>query len=287
RALPFPRRGGDTLTPSLPVDPGVVRDAVVAAAAAAILPRYKSLAAGDIRQKTGPNDLVTAADIECQAILAESLGGLLPGAAVVGEEGGGTEAEACAAIAAAEWCWVIDPLDGTHNFVHGRPGFSTMVALVHRGIAIGGWIHDPISRETQHAVRGQGAWSGSARLRVAPARDLSAMTGVLYIGPRRAPALHARLKQVADALGPLSFQRAAGAEYLGLAAGRIHYAIFTRLLPWDHAPGGLIFREAGGHMAWWDGEPYRADTPRTEPMLLAPDAETWRALRDFFGQAPA
>ena len=270
---------------SLPVDPAAVQDIVITTAAEAILPRYQALAEGDVRQKSGPNDLVTAADIECQALLTERLGALLPAAAVVGEEGGGTDIEACAAIAAADWCWVIDPLDGTHNFVTGRTAFSVMVALVHRGTAVGAWIHEPISGETQCAVAAQGAWAGAAQLSVAMPADLHSMTGVLYVGPRRAPALHERIKQVRDALGPLSFQRAAGAEYLGLAAGRIHYAIFTRLLPWDHAPGSLIFREAGGHMAWWDGMPYRADTPRTVPMLLAPDESTWKALRAFFGTA--
>ena len=270
---------------ALPVDPAAVRDIVVAAAAAAVLPRFKALAAADIREKTGPNDLVTEADLHCQAILAERLGALFPQAAIVGEEGGGGEAEACSAIAAAEWCWVIDPLDGTHNFVHGRDGFAVMVALVHRGETAGGWIHDPIGGETQFAACGEGAWSGDRRLGVAAAAPLGAMTGVLYVGARRAPALHERVKQVREQLGPQSFRRSAGAEYLGLAAGRIHYAIFTRFLPWDHAPGSLIFREAGGHIAYWDGEPYRPDAARSVPMLLAPDEATWRELRGFFSPA--
>ena len=268
---------------ALPVDPAAVLTIAADAAAQAILPRYKQLAAGDIRQKSGPNDLVTEADIECQRIVTERLGKLFPEAAVVGEEGGGLEAEATAAIAAAEWCWVIDPLDGTHNFVHGRTGFFVMIALVHRGVTRAAWIHDPLGQITHHAVAGEGAWQGNRRLSVGRPGTLKQMTGVLYIGQKRAPALHDRLKSLKDSFGPLSFQRAAGAEYMGLAAGRIHYAVFTRLLPWDHAPGALIFREAGGHMAYWDGEPYRPDEARTEPMLLAPDTATWTTLRDLFG----
>jgi len=267
---------------ALPVDPATVLAITVEAAAAAIMPRYKMLAAGDIRQKTGPNDLVTEADLECQAILTERLGKLFPEADVVGEEGGGAEAEACAAIAASEWCWVLDPLDGTHNFVHGRKGFFVMVALVHRGETKAAWIHDPLAGISHHAVAGEGAWRGRDPLRVGQAGTLKEMTGVLYIGPKRAPALHERLKTLKDAFGPMSFQRAAGAEYMGLTAGRIHYAIFTRLLPWDHAPGALIYREAGGQMAYWDGEPYRPDAARGVPMLLAPDAKTWRELRALF-----
>lgn len=247
-----------------------------------MLPRFKTLAKGDIRQKSGPNDLVTEADLHCQAIVSEKLRALFPAAAIVGEEGGGTEAEACAAIAAAEWCWVIDPLDGTHNFAHSRTGFAVMVALVHRGETLGGWIHDPLDGQTYIAVRGQGAWNNDRGLAVAQPGPLKQMTGVLYVGARRAPALHARLKILGPELGPQSFQRSAGAEYLGLAAGHIHYAVFTRLLPWDHAPGTLLVREAGGHVAYWDGEPYRPDAARAVPLLIAPDAAAWRELRTMF-----
>ncbi len=266
----------------LPVDPEAVRAMIVAAAEAAVLPRFRSLSAGDIRTKSGPNDLVTEADLHCQAILSEKLGALLPEAAVVGEEGGGTEAEACAAIAAAEWCWIIDPLDGTHNFAHGRAGFAVMVALAHRGETVAGWIHEPLGGETVVASRGQGAWSGGRRLAAAAPRALKQMTGVLYIGARRAPALHARVKSMEGELGPTSFNRSAGIEYLGLAGARFHYAIFTRLLPWDHAPGVLMFEEAGGHVAYWDGEPYRPAAARPVPLLAAPTEASWRDLRAAF-----
>src|SRR5690606_13321681 len=106
---------------------------------------------------------------------------------------------------------------------------AVMVALVHRGETVAGWIHEPVRGETQFAVRGGGAWTECGRLGVAKAGPLRQMTGVLYIGARRAPALHVRLKALEGerALGPRSFQRSAGAEYLGLAAGEIHYAIFT------------------------------------------------------------
>jgi fructose-1,6-bisphosphatase/inositol monophosphatase family enzyme len=259
-----------------------VRELVISAAATAVLPRFKALEKGDIRQKSGPNDLVTEADLHCQEILTETLGKLLPDAAIVGEEGGGLEAEACAAIAAADWCWVIDPLDGTHNFAHSRTGFVVMVALVHRGETVGAWIHNPLGGETHVAVKGHGAWSGERRLAAAQPGPLKQMTGVLYVGQRRAPALHARLKSMAGELGPMSFLRSAGSEYMGLAAGRIHYAIFTRLLPWDHAPGVLAFLEAGGHVAYWDEQPYSPAAARAVPLLMAPSEAVWRELRAQF-----
>jgi fructose-1,6-bisphosphatase/inositol monophosphatase family enzyme len=268
---------------ALPVDPAAVRAIVVAAAREAVLPRFNALAAADIRQKSGPNDLVTEADIDCQRILTERLGELLPGAAIVGEEGAGTGDEACADIAAAEWCWIIDPLDGTHNFAHGRRDFAVMVALAHRGETLGGWIHQPLTGETHMAVLGEGASSEAGRLRVAEPAPLREMVAALYIGAKRAPAVHARANQLrAGALGPEAFHRSAGSEYLGLAAGRIHYAIFTLHLPWDHAPGALIFAEAGGYLAHWDGRPYRPSAAPGIPLLLAPDETTWRTLRDVF-----
>jgi fructose-1,6-bisphosphatase/inositol monophosphatase family enzyme len=267
----------------LPVDPGAVRAIVVAAAREAVLPRFNALAAGDIRQKSGPNDLVTEADIHCQAILTERLGALLPRAAVVGEEGAGTAADACAAIAEAEWCWIIDPLDGTHNFAHGKRDFAVMVALAHRGETVGGWIHQPLTGETHMAVRGAGATGESGPLRVAAPAPLRDMVAALYISAKRAPAVHARASVLrAGALGPEAFHRSAGSEYLGLAAGRIHYAIFTLHLPWDHAPGTLIFAEAGGFLAYWDGRPYRPSAALGIPLLLAPDERTWRELRTLF-----
>lgn len=267
---------------TLPIEPERVAEAIATAAAAAIVPRYRALAAHDIRSKARPDDLVTVADTECQAALTRAFQQLLPHSSVVGEEDGLAIEIVFERIRAADWCWVIDPLDGTYNFVHGLGGFTTMAALLQRGATVAGWIHDPIARETAMAVAGQGACRAGRALVVAEAMPLKRMTGALYVGARRAPALHLRLKQVRRYLGPQSFLRAAGAEYLGLASGRIHYAIFTRLLPWDHAAGSLIFQEAGGTMALLDGSPYRADEDRGIPVLLAPSRESWIELRDFF-----
>jgi fructose-1,6-bisphosphatase/inositol monophosphatase family enzyme len=268
------------MSASLPIDPAAIADLLASAAVRIVMPRFRALAKQDIRQKTRPDDLVTVADIECQAFLAEHLGKLLPQAVVVGEED--EDEDAFARIRSGLWCWLLDPLDGTHNFVHGRRGFTIMAALLHDGEARAGWIHDPLSGKTTIGVKGEGAIRAGKRLTVAPAGAVREMAGALYVGARRAPALRARINQVRASLGRQVFQRGAGAEYLALVTQRIHYAIFTRLLPWDHAAGSLIFREAGGYMCYLDGEPYRPDADRKLPVLLAPSAESWRELRDFF-----
>jgi fructose-1,6-bisphosphatase/inositol monophosphatase family enzyme len=70
---------------------------------------------------------------------------------------------------------------------------------------------------------------------------------------------------------------------MNLALGKLHYAVFRRCMPWDHAAGALIHREAGGHNAAWDGTPYSAAHAPEQGLLLAPDADTWRRLRDLVG----
>jgi fructose-1,6-bisphosphatase/inositol monophosphatase family enzyme len=264
----------------LPVGAEAVAAVLDAAARTIVMPRFRALGKNEIRQKTRPDDLVTVADLESQAFLAEELGRLLPEAAIVGEED--AEQDVFGRIRAGGWCWVIDPLDGTHNFVHGRRGFTIMAALLRDGVVQAGWIHDPLAGKTAMAVRGEGASRAGRRLRVATADTVSAMAGALYVGARRAPALRARINEVRASLGRQIFQRGAGAEYLALVTGRIHYAIFTRLLPWDHAAGSLLFSEAGGNIAYLDGEPYRPDEDRSVPLLLAPSRESWHELRDFF-----
>jgi myo-inositol-1(or 4)-monophosphatase len=247
-----------------------------ARAAGAIILRYLNRVDSLAVEEKSRLDFVSEVDRLAEAEIVRELRRAYPDHAVLAEESGAT--------GKSDKVWVIDPLDGTHNFAHGRRDFAVMVALAHRGETVGGWLHQPITGETQMAVRGEGASSGAGRLRVAAPAPVKEMVAALYIGAKRAPALHARAKELrAGALGPEAFHRSAGAEYLGLAAGRIHYAIFTLHLPWDHAPGALIFAEAGGYLAYWDGRPYRPSAALGIPLLLAPDAATWHQLRTMFG----
>jgi len=264
--------------PAMPVDIDLVSAIIREAAEAEILPRFNRLAAGDIEEKTGPKDLVTAADVEAEAVLSRRLAGLLPGSTVVGEEAVANDPAVLGRLEGADPVWVIDPVDGTYNFTQGRPDFSVIVALVIGGRTRSGWIHDPIGNATVSAEEGSGAWEAGDRRQVAEPAALAEMTAALYVGPRRAPALHERIKALKPALGPRSYLSCAGAEYLGLARGTTHYAIFTRLLPWDHAAGQLIHAEAGGFARMMDDRPY-APRPIDGTLLLAPGEAAWRALR--------
>jgi len=251
------------------------------AAATRVLPYFRALADADISEKTGPNDLVTQADLDCEAFLSRHLADLLPGSRVLGEEAAAADPSLLEAIDDDAPVWIIDPVDGTYNFAHGNSRFCIIVALIHRGRLVAGWLNAPVEGFTITAERGSGAFRGGERLSVAKPATLGAMKAVLYIGAQRAPGLHRRVKEIRKTLGPLSYQRCAGAEYIGLALGDIHYAIFTKQLPWDHAAGCLIHREAGGHVGLMNGKPYH---PRGSevPLLLAPDAETWEQLNRLF-----
>lgn len=250
-------------------------------AEAEILPRFRRLASGDIQEKTGPGDLVTAADLAAEAELERRLGELAPAAAIVAEEQAAEDPRIVERIGQAETAWIIDPVDGTLNFAEGRPEFAVMVAFVVGGRTEAGWIHDPMGARTAVAARGEGAWSEGGRLRVAAAAELAAMTGSLYASARRTPEIHRRIKALRHRFGRLTNKRCVGHEYLALATGMSHFALFTRLMPWDHAPGVLIHGEAGGFSARLDdGAPY-SPTRRGGLLLLAPDAPCWRRLADL------
>ena len=267
------------MIPDLDAIAGLVRDA----GRREVLPRFRSLKDSDIREKPGPQDLVTAADLACEAYLSRRLAEMLPGSRVVGEEAAADDPAILDHLSRDGWVWVVDPVDGTYNFAQGDERFAVIVGLVRDGETVAGWIYRPVQDDMVLAGRGRGAFKGGKRLRAPAPAPISKMTGVLYVGARRAPALYARIKEVRDQLGPRHHARCASAEYFGLAEGRIHYAIFTKQLPWDHAAGCLIYQEAGGVLGCLDGTEYHPAVSDV-PLLLAPDRACWNRLRDFFLQ---
>ena len=251
------------------------------AAATEITPRFQRLAAGDIQEKTGPKDLVTAADLAVEAWLSERLLDHLPGLLVVGEEAVTHDPGRLRRLEGDDPVWIIDPLDGTLNFTEGKRAFSVIVALVHRGAVVAGWIHNVLEDYAVVAEAGAGTWRGGNRLSVPEPTALEDMPAALYIGPIRSPDLFARYKAIKKQLAPRSYTGSAGIEYMRLAEGRTCYAIFTRLMPWDHAAGTLIYTEAGGITRLMSGEPYSLlDSARY--LLLAPDEPTWQDIRALF-----
>ena len=254
------------------------------AAATEVLPRFRALGEGDIQEKTSSADLVTVADLACEKFLTERLLDSFPGAVVIGEEAVAQDAGLMEVLRTDERVWIIDPIDGTWNFAHGDERFAVILAYVQGGETVAGWILDPVRDVVYCAEAGQGAWRDGEPLSVAEPAGLEEMTAVLYVGRKRTPELYQRVQDVKETIGARIFTRCAAAEYMALVDRRAHYAIFTRLLPWDHVAGCLIHAEAGGYRAYLDGAPY-VPYPANKSLLLAPDAESWREIRNFYAVA--
>lgn len=253
---------------------GIMREA----AAAEIMPRFRRLGEGDISEKR-PGDLVTKADLEAERLLSRALRDLAPGSAAVGEEGADRDPDTLRALTGSAPVWILDPLDGTHNFVHGKPCFAVIVAYSVGGETRAGWIHDPLADLTAWAAIGEGAWlvEGKNRQRLTAA----APAAVGDMGGSLGHRLAKRLEGRNDAPARTVRYGCVGREYMDLARGGLHFARYGgRLKPWDHAAGVLIHREAGGYGALIEGRaPYLpGDGIRTATLLLAPDAACWDAL---------
>lgn len=256
---------------------GILREA----STAEIRPRFRRLAAADIRAKTGPLDLVTEADEAAERRITTALRAAFPGCVVVGEEAASADPAILATLAGAELAFVVDPVDGTFNFASGLPLFGCMAAAIVRGEVVGGIIHDPMGDDTAIGVRGEGAWTETpdgrhTDLRVAPAVALGEMAGGVswrFLPEPQRSRVHAGLPRVAA-----SFQyRCAAHEYRLLAGGHCHFLVYGRLYPWDHAPGWLLHQEAGGYSARFDGSGY-SPAESAGGLICAPDRESWLAL---------
>lgn len=252
-------------------------------AAAEILPRFRRLAPADIREKDHPADLVTIADIEAERALGAGLTALLPGSRLLGEEAAARDPGLLALLGGANPVWLIDPVDGTQNFVDGVERFAVIVGLCEGGRTVAGWILDPIGGSVVCAGIGAGAWrdgaAGREPLSVRRDQPLSDLRGCLDF--RTAKQLRAaREAGLSPAPLLLHRQRCTGHEYIDLATAQIDFAQYRRLKPWDHAAGVLIHAEAGGvNRLRGTGRPYRPEPAIIEqPLLLAPDENAWQAL---------
>jgi len=268
-----------TLRDGLLDDVGEVMRAV---AGEVIVPRFRTLNEDDIHEKA-PGEIVTVADREAEQLLGEALLELLPGSRVIGEEQTAKDASILNDVSDGT-VWLIDPLDGTHNFVDGRPCFAVMIALLQHGEAVSSWLLDPITNVLSRAEKGAGAFVDGERLvtrdgTMAP-RYLRGAVLKKYMPDDLRQQVELRIPRIGEALDGM---RCAGAEYPAIARGHQDFAVFWRTLPWDHAPGALFLSEAGGMIARLDGSPYRASDTRTVGLLAARNEAVWlEAQRALF-----
>lgn len=199
----------------------------------------------------GAGDFVSRADIAAENILKEELMGARPTYGWLGEEGGGAEGEDPTRR------WIVDPLDGTTNFLHGLPHWAISIALEHKGQVVAGVVYDAAKDEMFFAERGAGAWMNDTRLRVSSRHRMIESifaTGVPFGGRADLPLTLQDLARLMPACAGVRRWGAAALDLAYVAAGRYEGFWERRLNAWDVAAGVIIVKEAGGFVQGIDPE---------------------------------
>jgi myo-inositol-1(or 4)-monophosphatase len=199
-----------------------------------------------------PNDFVTEVDRASEEAIIEVLLGAYPGHGILAEESGRTHG-----AKDSDYVWIIDPLDGTTNFIHGLPIYAVSIALAHRGVVQQGVVYDPCRNDLFFASRGRGAFLNDRRLRVSKRTRMSeSLIGTGF--PFRRGDNYKRYLQMFEAVMPqcagLRRPGAAALDLCYVAAGYYDGFFETGLNPWDVAAGALIITEAGGLVGNFTGE---------------------------------
>ncbi|WP_425424160.1 inositol monophosphatase family protein [Sporichthya polymorpha] len=213
-----------------------------------------------VTSKSTPTDVVTEMDHAAEALITETLARLRPDDGMLGEEG--TDHPGTSGVR-----WVVDPLDGTVNYLYDLGGWAVSLAAEVEGESVVGVVHVPATGETFAAVRGQGATCNDRPLRVNPAAPLDralVATGFGY-DPRRRAHQAEILRHVLPAVRDIRRHGACAVDLCALAAGRVDAYFERGVNPWDFAAGGLIASEAGARVAGLGGE-----APSSRFLLAAP-----------------
>ncbi|MBL9125253.1 MAG: inositol monophosphatase [Planctomycetaceae bacterium] len=224
-----------------------------------------------IREK-GPSDLVTEADLAAQQEVKRILLGQFADHAFLGEEGFGSEPEGY------EYRWIVDPLDGTVNYVHGLSNYCVSVALERRGELLAATIFAPESNECYTAEAGQGAWLNGRPIRTSACRDLSQALVAASFPPQTRRG-DPELEDFIEVLQGCRAIRRFGSAALNLcyvAAGKLDGFWSTNIHIWDVAAGILLVREAGGKVASLNDSPVDMADPK---FISAATPQLFAALR--------
>jgi len=203
----------------------------------------------------GPGDFVSRADKQAEEVIREDLMAARPSYGFLGEEGKEIDGEDPTRR------WVVDPLDGTTNFLHGLPHWAVSIALEHKGQIVAGVVYDPLKDEMFYAEKGQGAWMNESRIRVSARHRMNEAifaTGLPWAGRGDLPDTLQDLARLLPATAGVRRFGAASLDLAYVAAGRYEGFWERRLKLWDIAAGVLIVKEAGGLL--------EAMTPDEDPL---------------------
>jgi myo-inositol-1(or 4)-monophosphatase len=207
--------------------------------------------------RKGPADFVSAADLKAEQVVHAELSRARPDYGFLMEESGERPGRGD-----CDRRWLVDPLDGTSNFLHGLPHFAVSIGLEERGEIIAGVIYDPAKDDLFYAEKGIGAYLNDRRIRVSGRRRLAdclIATGIPFKGREGHELFNAELAQMMAHTAGVRRWGAAALDLAYVAAGRVDGFWERGLSPWDLAAGAIIVREAGGYISAIDGGPLRLD----------------------------
>jgi myo-inositol-1(or 4)-monophosphatase len=231
--------------------------------------------------RKGPADFVSTADTRAEQVLREELGRARPEFGFLMEESGSRPSRDAAARR-----WIVDPLDGTSNFLHGIPHFAVSVALEERGEIVAGVVYDPIKDEMYWAERGIGAFLNDRRLRVSGRTrpdDCLFGTGIPFKGVGDHETFLEELREVMKVSAGVRRAGTASLDLAYVAAGRLDGFWERGLHPWDMAAGVILIREAGGYVSDFDAGPLDLECGR----ILASNGNLHDTLRDLLTKSRA
>ena len=249
--------------------PGELEElAVEAAGVAASLLREQAGAKRQVSAKSSRTDLVTDMDVACEAAIVGFLASRRPDDGILGEEGSGRDGTSGVR-------WIIDPIDGTVNFVYGHPGYGVSVAAEVNGEVVAGAVIDPVLDQVFTAHSGGGARRDGAPITVRPDADPAlalVATGFSYRHDQR-PRQAEILREVLPLIGDIRRVGGAALDLCAVACGRVDAFFEVGLNPWDYAAGALICAEAGAIVQDLHGGPPSptfvfAAAPGVAPALL-------------------
>ncbi len=226
----------------------------------------------------GAGDFVSRADIKAEATIKETLMEARPAYSWLAEEGGEEKG------ADGMHRWIVDPLDGTTNFLHGLPHWAVSIALERKGEIIAAVVYDPAKDEMFTAEKGSGAWMNDRRLRVSGRREFIEMIFATGVPFANSPNLPQTLKELAHLMPRCAGVRRWGAAVLDLAyvaAGRYDGFWERGIQPWDVAAGALLVKEAGGLVGPLDD----AVDPIGQGCVIAANAEVFERFGEVLASA--
>ncbi|GAB4223870.1 MAG: inositol monophosphatase family protein [Kiloniellaceae bacterium] len=227
--------------------------------------------------RKGPADFVSAADLKAEKVLKQELEKARPGYGFLMEE-----SEEVPASDDSGRRWIVDPLDGTSNFLHGLPHFAISIALEERGEIIAGLIYDPIKEDLFHAEKGHGAFLNDRRIRVSARNRLTdclVATGAPFAGRGDRPQFLGEIDAVMAATAGIRRWGAAALDLAYVAAGRFDAFWERGLAPWDIAAGLILVREAGGYVSEMNGKAITMASPSILASNNAIHSDAMKLLR--------